>query len=180
MLDPHQEKVDKTVGFDVLHEDNPSVRVEVSDELYLTDCGKVLKEMHLSWEKRNMNSFDANLKEYGVPGIISIYDTTTVPEKMLFQFSVERKGFEHPIIMNLLCIAENMKVIVYRPVVGGGETFVVAIGKPTSKFSVKKIWKSLPWWGNPLFPIPMAKKAEMTWGNEPVDYERYVYSRYRR
>lgn len=130
----------KIVYFNTIHESNQSITARVSDGIKLVDTSlKEVEQFEIQPEEED--GFEVSLNS--TSGIVRVYDTTNLENEIL-KFSIEKKSCYTPATVKLLAVAPETKAVLYRPSMGGGDNFVLAIGKKTSDFSVAKVQSLLP------------------------------------
>ena len=148
----NRDNYSKGVCFDLVHNDFPYVTVGTSSELRIVRrCWELKDELTLPCGN-NSDFFPLCIREDAEAGIISVFDGKTKdPEKLLLRLSLE-KNPGHCSKAELLELCKNIKAVVYRPLMGGGDHIIMAVGKVTADLSRDTILKSLPHWDIPQIP----------------------------
>jgi len=146
--------MDKVVYFDIIHRDNPKITAKVSEGMKLFDGSlKEVNEIVIPSEEED--GFEVSLNQNCNRGIVFMYDINDSKQTLL-KFSLEKISNNYPATVKFLEVETNIKAVLYRPSMGGGDRFVLLIGNKKSDFSIKMIQESLPF-GEIQFYIPICE-----------------------
>ncbi len=111
-------EMEKTVYFNMIHENNPSIIAKVSED--------GIKLIDSSWNEVNSlaiplseeeDGFKVVLKQNSTYGIISIYNENNL-DNALLKFSIEKINCYNPATVKFLEIEQDKKAVLYRPSMG--------------------------------------------------------------
>jgi hypothetical protein len=89
------------------------------------------------------NEEEEDVATSGDNGIVEIYSSNDEDVKLL-EFSVQKPSRYIPAVVTLQNPNEMIKAILYRQSMGGGDNFILAIGRIESDISVVKMQQVLP------------------------------------
>lgn len=134
--------MEKTVYFSTIHEDNPSITVRAYDGIKLLDSFLTgVDEVVISTAIED--GFEVSLSHNLTSGTVAVYSSDNL-QNVLLKLSVEKTSSYSPAIVKLLEKAQKTKATLFRPSMGGGDSFVLMIGVIGSDFSSAKIQSILP------------------------------------
>lgn len=131
----------KATYFEIVHEGISPITVKVSDGLRLLDASfNKVGELNISSEGEE-DGFEVSMDDNVSSGTVSIYNNQN---DTLLKFYIEKNSRYSPAVVDFLNIGNNTKAVLYRPSMGGGDRFVLAIGDKGADISMTKMQQSLP------------------------------------
>lgn len=146
--------VEKAAYFEMVHKKIPQITAKVSDGLKLLDNSfSKVEELSISSDGED-NGFEVSMRDDINSGTVSIYPSGNDDQNPLLTFEIQKNSRYCPATVKFLSVENNTKAVLYRPSMGGGDRFVLAIGKEDEDVSSEKMQQSLPF-GSIQFFIPV-------------------------